>query len=79
MTEPSLKQKLLSAADNWAARTGLSLARLGHLTGRDGKFFDRLRAGSDCGTATYEKIVAFIDSDLADRARRGKLDTGAAA
>lgn len=61
---PTLREQLLAAAADWAARTRLSLSSLGTRAVNDGKFFDRIARGGDCSTANFEKAMAYIRRTL---------------
>lgn len=62
--DPTLRETLLAAADDWSRRTGRSRARLATLAAGDGKFFDRLAGGGDCTTGMFERVMKYIGATL---------------
>ena len=56
----NLKARLLSEADAWVARTGLSHARLASIVINDGKFFERVRKGGEFKVSTYERFMKYF-------------------
>ncbi len=52
----TLRERLLEEAETFCAATGMSKARLATIVVNDGKFFDRIEAGGDCTTGTFERF-----------------------
>lgn len=59
------RQKLLEQADRWCAATGLSRATLGTKAAGGGRFFERIEAGKGCTVDTYQRVLDWIEADLA--------------
>lgn len=59
----TLREKLLSVADAFAAARGLSESRVSTMAFGDGKVITRLRAGSDLTTTRYEASMAWFDAN----------------
>lgn len=57
MTLTDILQRL---AVLWAGATARSLPRLGTIVANDGKFFERLAAGSRISVATWESFIRFF-------------------
>jgi hypothetical protein len=55
-----LTESLLNLARLWAAAHDKSLARLGQIVAKDGKFFARVEAGKDFQVTTFERFLAFF-------------------
>lgn len=55
-----LKQDLISKADAYCARRGISKPRLATIVHNDGKFFDRLERGGSFTVVTYEKFMRYF-------------------
>ena len=59
-----LKDHLLSAANKYCERSGMSKARLATRVANDGKFFVRLESGGGCTLETYERVIAYLDEHM---------------
>lgn len=55
-----LIERLVGAAEIWAAEHERSLSRLATIVVNDGKLFDRIAAGGSCTVATYERLMAHL-------------------
>lgn len=56
----TLLERLLHLSEVWAASQNRSESTLGSRVAKDGKFFDRVRAGSGCNVATAERFFTFF-------------------
>jgi len=62
----------MADAEEHCRRTGISLARLSTVVANNSHFFERLAAGGDCTTGTYERFQAYFDA--ARRRNAGRRD-----
>lgn len=58
--EVTLTEYLLSLARIWTEESGRGLGALGAQVANDGKFFDRLQAGTKISVATFERFLCFF-------------------
>ena len=70
------RQKLLEQADRWCAATGLSRATLGTKAAGGGRFFERIEQGKGCTVDTYQRVLDWIEADLARLAERPAAPAG---
>lgn len=56
----TLLERLLHLSEVWAVSQNRSESTLGSRVAKDGKFFDRVRAGSGCNVATAERFFTFF-------------------
>lgn len=59
--DTTLRQEI----DTFLARTGMAKSTFGRLAVNDGKFVDRIRAGSRCWPETAEKVCTFMTAHSA--------------
>jgi hypothetical protein len=63
----NLKDQLLAAAQDYCTARRISKARLATVVVNDGKFFDRIENGGGFTIRTYEKFMAYFDSQAVAR------------
>lgn len=61
----TLKDQLLDDATRFCQKKGISKARLANIVVNDGKFFERIEAGGQFTTRTYERFQAHFRSESA--------------
>lgn len=59
----TLTAQLLNLTDLFAAATKRSRARVSTLIFNDGKRLDRIAAGSDIGTRSYEAVIRWLSTN----------------
>ena len=60
----SLNTSLVTLAEIYASRKGVSLWRVGHLAANRGSFFVDLKSGKrHCQTDTYERVLQWFTDD----------------
>lgn len=62
-------QKMLASASEYCSSAGLKRSTLGRFIVNDGKFFDRIEAGGGCTMDTYEKVMAWLNSNLPKKSK----------
>lgn len=58
-------QHLLKLADCYCQETNRSHARVSTIILNNSRFFGRLRAGGDCTTRTYDRVLSWLTYHLA--------------
>jgi hypothetical protein len=67
-----LTNHLLTSADDFCRRTGMSKARLATIVINDGKFFDRIVSGGGLTVKTYEKFMAHFAAEAKKSSGAGR-------
>ncbi len=75
----TLRDNLISGAEKFCNKHGISKARLATIVTNNGKFFKLLEGGGDCTTGVYERFQtvfedpgAWAAAQEADRERRSR-------
>ena len=71
----TLREKLISDAENFCAEQGIGLSRLSTIVVSSGAFFKKLEEGKGCSIDTYETFQkVFSDPNAWEEARRNEKE-----
>ncbi|QKV17832.1 hypothetical protein [Oricola thermophila] len=62
LTQDKIREALISRAEAFGAKRGMSLSSIGLASVRDSKFLHRVKNGENFNINTYQRVVDWLDA-----------------